>query len=181
MAALGAAETSTKKPGQVPAKPASKAVAKKTAPPSKSAPSKSVSSKSAPKSTPKTGPATAKAAPQSARPSSTARNVKTTKGKGPARPVAVVRRYRQTQPTSDRYKEIQEALAAQGYLKAEPNGIWDAESTQALKKFQTDRNLTVTGKITAPALIELGLGPKNQPMGAPPVPSAETSGNDPSR
>ncbi len=185
MAALGAAETTAKKSGQVAAKPAPKAVAKNTGTASKSSASKSATSKSVPSKTgQKSGTASAKGGSQPVRPSSAARNAnspKLTKGKGPARPVAVARRYRQTQPTADRYKEIQEALATQGYLKSEPNGIWDAESTQALKKFQTDRNLTATGKITAPALIELGLGPRNQPMGSPPVPAAETSGNDPSR
>jgi len=95
------------------------------------------------------------------------------KGKAPARPVASNSwRPRQLSPTPDRYKEIQQALASKGYLKSEPSGVWDADSTEAMKQFQTDRNLTPTGKITAPALIGLGLGPKPEgsetPVAAPP-------------
>jgi|SRR6185312_1552657 len=68
---------------------------------------------------------------------------------------------RQMAPTPERYKEIQQALADKGYLKSEPTGVWDGDSTEALKQFQSDKNLTPTGKITAASLIGLGLGPKN--------------------
>lgn len=69
--------------------------------------------------------------------------------------------YRQTTPTADRYREIQQALADKGYLKSEPNGIWDAQSVDALTRFQADKKLMPTGKITSASLIGLGLGPKN--------------------
>lgn len=69
-------------------------------------------------------------------------------------------------PTPDRYREIQQALADKGYLKSEPNGVWDAQSTEALSRFQADRNLTPTGKITSASLIDLGLGPKNDSVEA---------------
>lgn len=84
---------------------------------------------------------------------------------------------RQMTPTAERYKEIQQALADKGYLKSEPTGVWDTDSSEALKQFQTDKNLTPTGKITAPSLIGLGLGPKttaagsDQPLPAPPAPT----------
>jgi hypothetical protein len=90
--------------------------------------------------------------------------VRKRKGKSPGPPVAASSRSRQAAPTLGRYKEIQQALASKGYLKSEPSGVWDSESTDAMKRFQTDQNLTPTGKITAPALIGLGLGPK--PVGA---------------
>lgn len=70
-------------------------------------------------------------------------------------------RPRQSGPTPERYREIQQALADKGYLKSEPNGVWDAQSTDALRQFQTDQKLTPTGKITAASLIDLGLGPKD--------------------
>ncbi len=69
---------------------------------------------------------------------------------------------RQGAPTPERYKEIQQALADKGYLKSEPNGVWDAQSMDAMRQYQTDRNLDPTGKLTAAALIDLGLGPKNE-------------------
>ncbi len=70
----------------------------------------------------------------------------------------------QASPSSDRYREIQEALAAKGYLKTPPNGVWDQESTEAMKRFQADQKLTSTGKLNSLSLIALGLGPKTTEM-----------------
>ena len=81
--------------------------------------------------------------------------------------------YRQTTPTPERYKEIQQALADKGYLKSEPNGVWDSQSTAALAQFQSDRKLDPSGKLTAASLIALGLGPGTAPI--PPAPAAKTS------
>ena len=64
-------------------------------------------------------------------------------------------------PDADRLKEIQKALADKGYFKGEVNGSWDADSIAAMKQFQSDKNLAPDGKITALALIRLGLGPKH--------------------
>ncbi len=69
---------------------------------------------------------------------------------------------RQAAPTSDRYKEIQQALVSKGYLKSEPSGVWDADSVAAMRQFQTDRKLDPSGKLTAASLIDLGLGPKTE-------------------
>jgi Ni/Co efflux regulator RcnB len=66
----------------------------------------------------------------------------------------------QKEPTSERYKEIQQALAAKGYLDKTPDGVWSDDSVEALKHFQQDQNLEATGKITSLSLIALGLGPK---------------------
>jgi Putative peptidoglycan binding domain len=66
---------------------------------------------------------------------------------------------RQATPTPERYKEIQQALVTKGYLKSEPNGVWDAQSIDALRQFQTDQKLSVTGRISSASLIALGLGP----------------------
>lgn len=93
-------------------------------------------------------------------------------------------RNRQLSPTPERYKEIQEALSAKGYLPAgQANGKWDDASTAALKRFQTDQNLDGTGKINSLSLIALGLGPKREtaatskPAGpaAPATPSTPSS------
>lgn len=80
--------------------------------------------------------------------------------------------YRQNTPTPERYKEIQQALADKGYLKSEPNGVWDAQSSAALEQFQSDRKLDASGKLTAASLIALGLGPSTAPI--PPDPAAKT-------
>jgi len=66
----------------------------------------------------------------------------------------------QMAPTPDRYREIQDALAAKGYLKTPSNGVWDADSIDAMQRFQKDQNLEPTGKLTARSLTALGLGTK---------------------
>lgn len=71
---------------------------------------------------------------------------------------------RQAQPTSDRYKEIQEALISKGYLKTAPTGVWDQDSSDAMRRFQADQKIEPTGKVTAKSLITLGLGPKETPV-----------------
>ena len=82
-------------------------------------------------------------------------------------------RNRQLAPTPQRYKEIQDALAAKGYLNPEDaNGAWNQASVDALKKFQAGQNLDSTGKINSLSLIALGLGPRHETP--PPKPPAET-------
>jgi hypothetical protein len=91
-------------------------------------------------------------------------------GKNAKKPAvaAVTGRNRQMEPTPERYKEIQQALVDKKYLKSEPNGVWDAESTDALLRFQTDRKLSPTGKLSSASLIALGLGPKTADTAALP-------------
>jgi len=87
------------------------------------------------------------------RPASTSKTTKRT----PARPVA-----KQQQPTPERYKEIQQALADKGYFSGTPDGNWGPESVEALKRFQREQNLEPDGKIGSLSLIALGLGPKRE-------------------
>jgi peptidoglycan hydrolase-like protein with peptidoglycan-binding domain len=80
-------------------------------------------------------------------------------------------RNRQTAPTQERYKEIQDALAAKGYLKPEDaNGVWGPGSADALKKFQAEQNIEASGKINSLSLIALGLGPRRDATPAPKPP-----------
>ena len=119
----------------------------------------------------KTGSKTA-----ASRPAATKAGSKTTASrrgkKGP--PVkSVTWRNRQVAPTPQRYKEIQDALAAKGYLKPEDaTGTWTPASVDALKKFQAGQNLDSTGKINSLSLIALGLGPRRET--AAPKPPAES-------
>jgi hypothetical protein len=87
-------------------------------------------------------------------------------------------RNRQLAPTPDRYKEIQNALAAKGYLKPEDvNGSWNQASADGLKRFQSEQNIESTGKINSLSLIALGLGPKHDtpavPTKTPPDPGQQ--------
>lgn len=68
---------------------------------------------------------------------------------------------RQTEPDAERAREIQEALAREGYLTSKPTGKWDAATSDAFSRFQRDKGLPVTGKPESRALIKLGLGGPN--------------------
>ena len=89
--------------------------------------------------------------------------------KGSAPPHTTTWRNRQLAPTPDRYKEIQNALAAKGYLAPEEaTGAWGPSSADALKRFQAAQNIEASGKISAMSLIALGLGPKHEAAAAKP-------------
>lgn len=72
----------------------------------------------------------------------------------------VSRRTTQQQPTPERYKEIQQALADRGYFHGNVDGNWGVDSVEAMKRFQHDQNIADDGKIGSLSLIALGLGPK---------------------
>jgi hypothetical protein len=133
----------------------------------------------------KTAPA---AAPNTIAKKTTTTGKKTTKAVAKKGPPAQTWRNRQLAPSTARYKEIQQALVEKGYLKQEPNGVWDSSCEDALKQFQTEKNLPPTGKINSPSLISLGLGPKppepitsppNVPPPAAPPPQAPPVGDPP--
>lgn len=151
-------------PSAVPrAKPAT--VTSKTAAPKTAAPKTATRKSAAASKGPAARPGTASKAASgktAVRPASS-RSAAAAKGRAVKKPVvpAVTWRNRQLAPTPDRYREIQEALAAKGYLKSEPNGVWGPESVDALKQFQAEKSMPANGKINAPSLIGLGLGPRH--------------------
>jgi len=100
----------------------------------------------------------------SAAPATAARRRAAQSGKKPV--AAAPHRSSQQQPTLERYKQIQQALADKGYFSGAPDGTWGSESSDALKRFQRDQNLTEDGKIGSLSLIALGLGPKRISAGA---------------
>jgi hypothetical protein len=129
------------------------------------------------KTAPKT-PAAKKVAPRTASSTKKATTSKTTASKktvaskkGKSGQKVPVSAYRQVAPTPERYREIQQALADKGYLKSEPNGVWDDQSAEALRQFQTEQKLSPTGKLSSASLIALGLGPKTS-TGSPSQPAA---------
>jgi hypothetical protein len=114
--------------------------------------------------------------PQNTRYNSNARRPQVAARRGYVRPRVYVPPV-QMQPTQERHREIQQALVQKGYLHTDPSGNWDAESADAMKRFQRDQNLEADGKISSLSLIALGLGPKRvasasagAPSTAPPQP-----------
>jgi len=128
--------------------------------------------KAAPKSTKAT---VAHAAPAKSK-AGTAKTSATKAGAAKSKRVVARRPPVQMQPTTDRYKEIQQALADKGYFRGNADGTWNGESVDALKRFQKDQNLDADGKIGSLSLMALGLGPKrgvaqaaSEPVAPPPV------------
>ncbi|WP_080508037.1 peptidoglycan-binding domain-containing protein [Bryobacter aggregatus] len=92
------------------------------------------------------------------------------KGNASAKRVVTPRLAPPMTPGADRIREVQQALLDRGYLRIEPNGIWNAESIDALKRFEADQNVKVDGKLDSKMLIALGLGPKYDSDLSLPVP-----------
>jgi hypothetical protein len=101
-----------------------------------------------------------------------ATTTKTASSRGKKAPVKrVTWRNRQMSPSPERYREIQSALAAKGFLSPEEaTGTWNQNSSDALKKFQSEQNLESSGRINSLSLIALGLGPRRDITPAPPKP-----------
>ena len=65
----------------------------------------------------------------------------------------------QKQIADDRTREIQTALAREGYLTGEPTGVMDDRTKAALSKLQSDNGWQTKIVPDSRALIKLGLGP----------------------
>jgi len=64
--------------------------------------------------------------------------------------------------SSERAKEIQEALIQQHYLDGEASGVWDTRTQEACRKFQADNGWQSKVLPDSRALIKLGLGPDHK-------------------
>lgn len=114
--------------------------------------------------------AVTKSPSKSAAQGSANRSVSSKRGKKGSSAKATTWRNRQLAPTPERYKEIQDALVAKGYLKPDDaTGGWNQNSVDALKRFQADQKIESSGKINSLSLIALGLGPKRDTAAAKPV------------
>lgn len=61
--------------------------------------------------------------------------------------------------TSDRTREIQEALIREHYLTGDANGVWDNRTQEAMRSFQAKQGWQTKVLPDSRALIKLGLGP----------------------
>jgi murein L,D-transpeptidase YcbB/YkuD len=67
-------------------------------------------------------------------------------------------RPRQSAPTADRVGEIQTALSRNGFYAGDPTSKWDANTVEAVQRFQQENGLVPSGKLDALTLQKLGLG-----------------------
>jgi photosystem II stability/assembly factor-like uncharacterized protein len=93
---------------------------------------------------------------------------KTTKKRTTKRPTAATARIRSIAPKLDdeAILQAQQALLDAGYHLGEPDGKMGTATTAAVKKFQTDRHLPVTGKLDAITVAALGISASNGPATA---------------
>ena len=80
-----------------------------------------------------------------------------------AKRAAAARRRAQMRPEPERIQEIQQALVQAGYLNAQPNGRWDEQTREAMRRYQADNGFPATGLPESKSLMKLGLGPHSLP------------------
>ena len=144
-------------PPETPAKKPSTTKAKTGATKAKTKATGKTGSKTTSKTTSKTAGAKKSAAPKTA-----GGGTKESSSTAKAKAAPVRRPVGQQRPTSERYKEIETALHERGYLNESPTGQWSSSSVDALRRFQADQDLPVTGHLDSLSLIRLGLGPQRQ-------------------
>lgn len=62
-----------------------------------------------------------------------------------------------------RVENIQQALISAGELHGTPTGLWDAQTREAMARYQTANGFGATGLPDAKSLMKLGLGPHPLP------------------
>jgi peptidoglycan hydrolase-like protein with peptidoglycan-binding domain len=161
---LGVPASSAQSKGPVKKKPGASGT---TTPSTKSSASKSSSRSASLKAVPAKGPsATTTASGSTGR--SSGRSGKKASGRSRRQPG-------QKAPTTDRVSEIQAALAQDGSFQGMPNGRWDDETAQAMRKFQSAHGLNPTGRLDALTLQKLGLGSQTAGVAAPTPPPGAVS------
>ena len=163
----------------------SKGTAKKKTPtaPKANPSTPSAASKLATKGSPKASSSkttTAKASPPGKKTAGSGATVKSSARSGSSRTAGKSSRRSRRQPgqkapTSDRVSEIQAALAKDGSFSGMPNGKWDDETIQAMRRFQAAHGLNPSGKLDALSLQKLGLGSQTAGVAAPTPPPGAVS------
>ncbi len=87
-------------------------------------------------------------------------------GKKPRAKTAAVAAPRRAGAKNDTVLRAQQALVSAGYSIGEPDGKVGRTTIAAVKKFQGDRHLPVTGKLDAITLGALGIGKSSDPSAA---------------
>ena len=64
----------------------------------------------------------------------------------------------------DRTREIQSALIREHYLTGDPSGVWDANSKEAMVRYQQANGWQTKVTPDSRALIKLGLGPDHKDL-----------------
>ena len=90
-------------------------------------------------------------------------STKRTQARTTPHPSTVHTRLAHMQVAPDRVEQIQRALIDAGQLHGSPSGRWDAETRDAMSRYQAASGFGVTGLPDAKSLMKLGLGPHPLP------------------
>jgi len=93
-------------------------------------------------------------------------------------PYRARKQYAREAPTPEmspqRAEQIQEALVQAGDLHETPTGLWDTETREAMRQYQSSNGFQATGLPDAKSLMKLGLGPHPLPADVDPMAEAKT-------
>ena len=79
------------------------------------------------------------------------------------------------QLSSEQIREAQEKLQQAGHSPGPINGIWGPQTQTAVKEFQREKNLQVTGQLDQQTIQELGIKSQPEPHIGEPLPPAPES------
>lgn len=74
-------------------------------------------------------------------------------------------------------KRVQEALASQGYDPGPADGKLGPKTTEAVKRAQTDKGISATGKLDQQTVAALSSGESSRSSSGAPAPSSSESGS----
>lgn len=66
--------------------------------------------------------------------------------------------------SSERARQIQQALIRERYLEGEPSGAWDQRTKDAMTRYQAENGWQTKVTPDSRALIKLGLGPRHDDL-----------------
>lgn len=95
-------------------------------------------------------------------PSTSTHKTVATSGKHSSRKSTSAHSHGQRNIGEDRTRQIQSALIREHYLTGEPTGVWDAQSKDAMMRFQSANGWQSKVVPDSRALIKLGLGPDHK-------------------
>jgi len=89
-------------------------------------------------------------------------SAKNSKHSGSSKKTASSRSHGQRTIGEERTRDIQSALIREHYLAGEPTGVWDAQSKDAMMRYQSANGWQTKSLPDSRALIKLGLGPDHK-------------------
>lgn len=95
---------------------------------------------------------------------SSTHKISATNSKHSSKKTAAAHSHGQRTIGEERTREIQSALIREHYLSGDPSGVWDADSKDAMTRYQAANGWQTKVTPDSRALIKLGLGPDHKDL-----------------